>query len=99
MAGLFLSARENHKEISIVCPRCKFGSKYSVSYVEDAIHDKLVMTCCVCERKFQIVTISLEVTQSNTACTGLAETSCPECGVPQIVEHRQSCSHYEPASQ
>ncbi len=52
MSHLILSARENHTEISITCPHCKFSSKYSVSYVEDALHEQMKMTCVICNEKF-----------------------------------------------
>lgn len=100
MASLMLSARENHKEISITCPLCKFGSKISVSYLEDAIHDGLEITCCVCEHPFKIVVMPLEVAQSNTGSQPDGAWDCPNCKKPNINQAKACwfCEQPRPAA-
>lgn len=82
MSNLILSARESNKGISVICPHCKFGSRYSFSYIEDALNEKLRLTCCVCEEKFGLVVTPLDtITQPNTACTGQEPAAAVESQV------------------
>ncbi len=51
--------RETRGEMKIPCKNCHFVTKYSVSYIEDAINDGLQLTCSVCEEKFMVVVMPL----------------------------------------
>lgn len=55
---------EPRGQMMIVCPCCKFGSKYSTSYIEDAIRDNLEVVCVVCEQKFIIQKIAISEIES-----------------------------------
>ena len=52
---MVLYARTGQVTIMIVCPHCKFGSRYGSSFIEDAIHDHKKIVCIVCNEKFEIV--------------------------------------------
>jgi hypothetical protein len=49
-----LFVTEPRREMKITCKNCNFVSRYSVSYIEDAIHDGLRLMCCVCNEPFMI---------------------------------------------
>jgi hypothetical protein len=74
--------REPRGEIKIACGNCHFVTKYSVSYIEDAISDGLKLTCSVCEDKFKVVVVPLETiaVQQNAHLTGGG--LCAECDSP-----------------
>lgn len=55
---MILQARVDQVSMLVTCPNCKFSSRYAVSFIEDAIHDKFNITCVACGEKFIIVTIS-----------------------------------------
>ena len=74
--------RETRGEIKIPCKNCHFTTKYSVSYIEDAINDDLQLTCSVCEEKFKVIVMPLDTiaAQQNAHLTGGG--LCAECGSP-----------------
>lgn len=41
--------------IMIVCPHCKFGSRYDASYIEDAIKICHNIVCVVCGDEFNLI--------------------------------------------
>lgn len=43
------------KGILIVCPHCKFGSRYDSSYIEDAIKICHDIICVVCGETFNLI--------------------------------------------
>lgn len=50
----FLSARPANLGIMIRCPHCSFGSRYDVSYLEDAIKFGESLCCLACNKSFVI---------------------------------------------
>ena len=64
--------RETRGEMKIPCKNCHFVTKYSVSYIEDAINDGLQLTCSVCEEKFKVIVMPLDTiaVQQNAHQTG-----------------------------
>jgi len=89
---------EPRGQIKIACKKCKFVTKYNVSYVEDAISDDLELTCSVCEVKFRIVIVPLNtlITQQNTQQRSAGD-KCHDCdGSGFMVKNdnrRVSCSY------
>ena len=86
--------RETRGEMKIPCKNCHFVTKYSVSYIEDAISDGLQLTCSVCEKKFKVVvmpldTIAVQQNAHQTAtpyCQHISENidgTCPYCDLPK----------------
>lgn len=57
---MIISAREANLGIQIICPHCKFGSRYDASFLEDAIKDNSGVVCVACEKKFHVVAVVLE---------------------------------------
>ena len=53
---MIIEAREGVITMKIICPNCKIGSRYSVSFIEDAIHEKKPIVCVACEKRFTVET-------------------------------------------
>jgi rubrerythrin len=90
-------ARQDRKEIKITCPQCKYSSKYSVSYVEDVLHDGLQIVCLICNEPFTIVTVisqrAAEQRNAPVHAEQKAAVVCPICNTHNIVNRCATCGH------
>lgn len=70
-----LYASNEHKVILIICPHCKFGSRYDGSYIEDAIKIRHDIVCVACGEVFNLV---VSVPSSEAVEQTLAPDAPPE---------------------
>src|SRR5512138_1766780 len=66
MSQMIVSARSDQTGIMIRCPRCRFSSRYDVSFVEDAINHGDAIKCVACGEGFRIVTRKLAMQRHRT---------------------------------
>ena len=45
--------------IMLNCPHCRLNSRYDTSFLEDAIHDRKIISCVACGGDFQIFVVGM----------------------------------------